>query len=252
MGLPANLVPFEVSSSNDPRRASTRLCRGKNAFSDETTNRGGAERKREGRLFQSRLATFGALSFAIDRDLILTPQGADAPPRPAVSLAGYLAGAVEQSGDRLVRHLSRQCPNEFDHLNISRPSRLSGAVLPYSQTSMIAALPMNDKLQCVFGDIDNDFRDDCPNDFLPRLRCGAGAFPSAKQVATKRHKALAVDFGERRRFVGVKPFNLGFEFTQRDEAVIPSALQLAGYKPILGIGGIILAMRSGRLIASLL
>ena len=98
-----HLVVFEVGSSNDPGRPFARLCRGKHALGDESADCRRAERERGRRFLERCLAAFGALAFAVNPNVILTPQGTDAASRPAVSVAGHFSQSVQQRGDRLVR-----------------------------------------------------------------------------------------------------------------------------------------------------
>jgi hypothetical protein len=60
---------------------------------------------------------------------------------PAIAAAGLLAGAVENGGNRLIRHLTRQHRYEFHHIRVGAPAMLAGAVLADPQSRMVAALP---------------------------------------------------------------------------------------------------------------
>lgn len=129
---------------------------GRTPFGDKAADGGGADGQDCGRLIDCRLATVGGLALTIDGDVVLMPKGTNTPPCPAVSSPCRLAGSVEQRGDRLVWHLSRQGANQINNFNIGGPSRLAGAVALHSHARMVVALSVHDQLQAVADDVDDD------------------------------------------------------------------------------------------------
>jgi hypothetical protein len=117
---------------------------------------------------------------------------------------------------------------------------------------VVAALPVHNQLQVIIDDVHDDLRDDGADDFLAGLRCSPRALPSSNQVPAKGHEALAIRRGEVRFRTRIELIDDQLQIARRHQALVPSPLQLAGYKPVLGIGGIILALRPGRLVTGLL
>jgi len=117
---------------------------------------------------------------------------------------------------------------------------------------MVAALPVDNQLQVIIDDVHDDLRDDGTDDFLAGLWRGPGALPGSNQVPTKGHEALPIRRGEVRLPARIELFDLQLKIARRHQALVPSPLQLAGHKPVLGIGGIILALRPSRLVTALL
>jgi len=130
-----------------------------------------------GRLVQRDLSTFAALAIAVEGNVVLMPERADASARPAVPVTGRFARSIEHSRDRLVRHLARQGANQVDHFCSSGPSCLAGAVPRHCYLGVIAALPVNDQLQSVAHNVDDDLKD--YRALLARLRRDAGTLPSS-------------------------------------------------------------------------
>ena len=184
--------------------------------------------------------------------MILTAQRANASPSPAITETSRLAGSVEHGGNRLVRHLARQSAHKINNLGVGSPPRLTGAVPLHQQTRVVATLPMNDQLQGIADNVDNDLGYDRTNNLFAGLRSGAGILPSLHQVLAERHEPLAVRLSQGRRFVCVEPIDLEFKIANRNQALVPSMLQLAGDQAILRVGGVILAMRPGGFVAGLL
>ena len=188
----------------------------------------------------------------MDGDVVLSAQGADTSPRPAVAVAGRLAPSVEHCGDRLVRHLARQGAHKLDDITVGAPARPPSAVLLHRQTRMIATLPVNDQLQRVADDIDDDLRDDGSDDLLARFSRGSLAIPGGSQIsASERHETFPIGAGENLLRHGVELINLDLELVHRDQPLIPPSLQLGRHKPVVRIDGVVLALRASRLIASL-
>jgi hypothetical protein len=181
------LFSLEISLANDPGRAFAVLRRWENAVGDETAGGGRAERKDPGRLFDRCFAAVGVLAITINGDVVLVAQGANTPPCPAVTPTGRLAGSIEQRGDRLVWHLSRQGTNQVNDFHIGCPSRLAGAIPLHHQAGMVAALPVDDQLQAFADDVDDDLGYDGSNDLLARFRRGAGVSTPDRKVL-RRHR----------------------------------------------------------------
>src|SRR5439155_18589507 len=70
------------------------------------------------------LATVGALSLAVDGDMILMAQGANTSPSPAVAVTSRLTGSVEHRSNRLVWHLTRQDTHQINNFRVGSPARL--------------------------------------------------------------------------------------------------------------------------------
>lgn len=121
------------------------LARGKYALGNEPTDGGRTERKSRSRLVERCLATVRALTIAVDRDLILMAERANPAPGPAVAVAGGFTGSVEQRGNRLVRHLTRQGANQIHDVIIGGPACLARAVSLHRQMRVVPALPMDDE-----------------------------------------------------------------------------------------------------------
>lgn len=117
---------------------------------------------------------------------------------------------------------------------------------------MIAALPVDNQLQVIIDDIHDDLRDDGAYDFLARLRRDPRRLPSSNQVPAKGHEALAIRPGKIRLPARIQLFDLQLDIACRHQALVPSPLQFAGHKPVLGIGRIILPLRTSCLVTGLL
>ena len=111
---------------------------------------------------------------------------------------------------------------------------------------------MNDQFKSIADNVDDDLGDNRANDLLTRLWRGTRAVPRSSQVLTECHPPRAVGLGQRGHAVGVKPIDLEFKLAHRDQALVPSPLQLTGDQAVLGIGRVILALRSDGLVAGLL
>jgi hypothetical protein len=124
--------------------------------------------------------------------LFLVTERAYARARPTVPASGDLAGAVQDRRDRGIGHLTSQNANEFDDISTGGPAGLASFVLLYIEPGVVSAVPMNecnDRTVCY---IDNDLRDQQPNDFLARLHGHARIVPGAREVLTKRHQFFTV------------------------------------------------------------
>ena len=82
----------KVSSADDPGSSLAGWRRGQSAASDQTTHGSRADGQDHRRLVDRRLAAFGALAWTMNGDVVLMAQGADAAARPAMPVAGRLAG----------------------------------------------------------------------------------------------------------------------------------------------------------------
>ena len=65
--------------------------------------------------------------------------------RPAIVFPCPFARAVEDGGNRQIRHLTGQNPNEIEDIAFDRPAGLSDLVLLHDKTCVIVALPMDDE-----------------------------------------------------------------------------------------------------------
>jgi hypothetical protein len=85
--LAAYAVSLEIGSANDPGGAFAVLVRRQSALGDEAAD--GRRAYSEGcrGLVECSLAAVGALAVTVEGDAILTAQGANTPPRPAVAMA---------------------------------------------------------------------------------------------------------------------------------------------------------------------
>src|SRR6516165_3002691 len=116
---------------------------------------------------------------------------------------------------------------------------------------MVAALPVNDQFQIVADDVDNDLGYDGANDLLARLRGRTGTGPRSRQILTECHKPLAVRVGQCWPFISIEAIDLAFT-AHGNQALVPAPLQFTGHQPVLRVGGVVLTLCSGRLVASLL
>jgi hypothetical protein len=117
---------------------------------------------------------------------------------------------------------------------------------------MVAALPVNDQFQIVADDVDNDLGYDGANDLLARLRGRAGTGPRSRQILTERHKPLAVRVGQCWPFISIEAIDLAFKLAHGNQALVPAPLQFTRHQAVLRVGGVVLTLCSGRLVASLL
>ena len=121
-------------------------------------------------------------------DAILTAQGANTPPRPAVAVAGRLARSVEHRGDRLVGHPTRQGTNEINHLHVGGPSRLThGSASPsdgYGRRLCQWTISSN-----VSPTVSTMISEMTVRMIFLRLSAWCRGSPIAGEVLTKRHEA---------------------------------------------------------------
>ena len=96
-------------------------------------------------------------------------EAADLGARPAIALSGRLAGAIEDGGDRQIRHLAGQYADEIEGVGRHGPAGPADLVLFDAQSGVIAALPVDDEGQCVVHDVDDDLLDQQSDDLLTRL-----------------------------------------------------------------------------------
>jgi hypothetical protein len=104
--------------------------------------------------------------------------------------------------------------NQFDDISTGGPAGLAGLVLLYNELGVISAVPMNecnDRIVCY---INNDFRDQQPNDLLTGFHGHARIVPGARKVLTTRHQFFMVGRTESRPSRAFELRQIVFERTQ--------------------------------------
>jgi hypothetical protein len=167
-------------------------------------------------------------------------------------VARRLAGPVKHGRDRLVGHLAREGANQVDHLGVRGPTRLAGAVALHRQAAVVAPLPVDDQVQVVADNVDDDLVDHRADDPLARLRRRARTLPCPGQVLAEGHEPLAIRRRENQLAAVLQLVDLELETPHRGQAFVPPPLQFANHQAVLRVGGVVLALRPGRLVAGLL
>ena len=81
------------------------------------------------------------------------------------------AVAVEDRGDGLIRHLSRQRPHQLDNIGVDAPSMLPRAILSHTQRRVIVASPPDDEIEAIVFHAHDDLFDQQANlDFPDPVR----------------------------------------------------------------------------------
>jgi hypothetical protein len=76
--------------------------------------------------------------------------------------------------DGLIRHLTSEHCDEFDHIRVRAPAVLAGAVLAHLQGRVVTAYPSDHEVQHVVLDPHDNLLDQCADDPLAGRRCRTG------------------------------------------------------------------------------
>src|ERR1700751_1937414 len=103
---------------------------------------------------------------------------------------------------------------------------------------MVAALPMQDRMDDCTVPAHDDLRECRAKDTL--ARCGGCSWmgPGALQISTERHQLLALRPAERRRTTRNQGGDLSFKLCDSLQCLVPAAFQLTGDQPVCRVDGV--------------
>ena len=200
------------------------------------------------------LAALSPFAVAVARNLVVVAEAAHALLRPRIAMAGFDADAIEQARDLAIRHQPGQLAHERDR--VVRNARIvpTGCIQPllHLQLRMVAALPVQDRMDDRAIPAHDDLRDCGAQNALARCSCCCRMQPGALEIGTERHQLLPLRLAKRWRTPRDHGRDLSFDLRDRLQRLVPAALQLAGDEPIGWIDSIVLPAGMGGLIACLL
>ena len=169
--------------------------------------------------------------------------------RPGVAAAGAFAGAVKESGDRLVGHQPGEGPDEVRCLAPECPTVPIGLVLADLQLGMVAALPVDDEIDLVA--LDTGHNHDRPQNAFAGCRSGRRVVPGPLEIGTECHQLGPFFRCHRRLALVVQGNQPVFEMPDGKQPLVPTPLELGGDKPVVGIDGIVLTTGAPRFVSYL-
>ena len=98
------------------------------AVADHAPDRRWTDSQSCGRLVDRYLTTLTAFAFAEGCDVLVATQGADTHACPAIATASRLSRAVQNGGNRFVRHLTGKDLNQVDNIGIGYPTVLTDSI----------------------------------------------------------------------------------------------------------------------------
>lgn len=120
------------------------------------------------------------------------------------------------------------------------------------QLGMVAALPVQDRVDDCTVPAHDDLRECRAKDTLARFGGCSGMQPSALQISTERHQLLALRLAERRRTTRNQGGDLSFDPYDSLQCLVPAALQLAGDQTVCRVDGVVLSARMRGFVACML
>ena len=169
-------------------------------------------------------------------------------------MPGLDAGAIEQARDLPIGHQPRQLTYQRDRVVGNAwivPAGRIQALLDM-QLGMIAALPVQDRVDDCTVPAHDDLRECRAKDTLARSGGCSGMQPGALQISTERHQLLALRLAERRRTMRNQGGDLSFDPCDSPQCLVPAALQLAGDQTVCRIDGVVLSARMRSFVACML
>jgi hypothetical protein len=107
---------------------------------------------------------------------------------PAVVAAGRLAGPVQDGCDGLIRHQPRRLSDEHLRLLVGRPAVFAARILLHLERRVVAALPVQDKVDIAVRNAHHDLVEHCANDPLAGRHRSRGTRPSLLEIGAKLHE----------------------------------------------------------------
>jgi len=204
--------------------------------------------------FERNLAALRPLAVAEDGDVVVIAEAAHALLRPGIAVPGLDASAIEQARDLPIRHQPRQLTHECDRVVGDAWIVPAGRIqaLFDLQLGMVAALPVQDRMDDCAVPAHDDLRECRAKDTLARCGGCSGMQPGALQISTERHQLLALGLTERRRTARNQGGDLSFKLCDSLQCLVPAALQLAGDQPVCRVDGVVLSARVRGFVARLL
>ena len=120
------------------------------------------------------------------------------------------------------------------------------------QLGMVAALPVQDRMDYCAVPAHDDLRECRAKDTLARCGGCGRMRPGALQISAERHQLLALRLTERRRTTRNQGRDLSFKLCDSLQCLVPAALQLAGDQPVCRIDGVVLSAGVRGFVACLL
>src|SRR6266446_4157994 len=143
-------------------------------------------------VFERNLAALRPLAVAEDGDVMVIAEAAHALLRPGIAVPGLDASAIEQARDLPIRHQPRQLTHECDRVVGDAWIVPAGRIqsLFDLQLGMVAALPVQDRMDDCPVPAHDDLRECRAKDTLARCGGCSGMQPGALQISTERHQLL--------------------------------------------------------------
>ena len=169
-------------------------------------------------------------------------------------MPGLDADAIEQARDLPIGHQPRQLTHQRDRVVGNAWIVPAGCIQPllHLQLGMVAALPVQDRMDDCAVPAHDDLRERRAQDTLARCSGCGRMRPGALEIGTERHQLLPLRLAERRRTPRDHGGDLSFDLCDSLQCLVPAALQLAGDQTIGRIDGIVLSARMRGLVACLL
>src|ERR1700741_3038165 len=117
---------------------------------------------------------------------------------------------------------------------------------------MVAALPVQDRMDDCSVPAHDDLRECRAKDTLARCGGCSGMQPGALQISTERHQLLALRLAERWRTTRNQDGHLSLEPCDSLQCLVPAMLQLAGDQTVCRVDGVVLSARMSGFVACML
>src|SRR3954453_15947252 len=108
---------------------------------------------------------------------------------------------------------------------------------------MVAALPMQDRLNDCTIPAHDDLCECRTKDTLARSGGCSGMQPSALQISAELHQLLTLCLAERRRTPGDHSRDITLDLGNRLQCLVPASFQLASDQPVCRVDGVVLSAR---------
>ena len=225
----------------DPRCPLADLATRKDAGTDRAQDRHLALCENRGRLLETQLAACRSFAVTVNCDLVLIAEGPDSGLGPAVAAAGPLAGTVQDSCNRPIRHEARKSADQLAGLGVGGPAMLAGLVFTDAQLGVVATLPVQHESDLVLLNTGDDLVQHRAENAFARRRARVWVVPAAVEVSAQfkqpapllgRHQWLAL------RIELLDPL---LELIDDLQPLVPTPFELGGHQAVLGIDRVVLA-----------
>ena len=141
-------------------------------------------------------------------------------------MPGLDAGAIEQARDLPIGHQPRQLAHECDGVVGNKWIVAAGRIqsLFHLQLGMVAALPVQDRVDNCAVPAHDDLRESRAKDTLARRGGCRGMRPGALQISSECHQLPTLRPAERQRTTRNQGGDLSFDLCDSLQCLVPAAL----------------------------